>query len=759
MDKRKDASILEKTTEEAPVGSATRFDPDPLIGSMLDGRYLVKRKLGHGGFGAVYLASDEKMMSRSVVVKVLLDERISSEWSVRKFKQEMEALARVDHPSIVGIFDSGQLDNGKPFLVMQYVDGASLRALIKPEGMDFTQAANIIRQIGRALNAAHDRGILHRDLKPENIMVQTLSDGEEQVKIIDFGVAKIKNSVVSLSTVGEQTVGTALYMSPEQLKAEPHSPASDVYCFAVIVYEMLTGRRPTNPETAFQLLEMQRDGVRIKPHDLRPNLSPIAEAILLKALSFNPKERYQKAREFGDALAAALLGEVDDPSEVTVVQTPKPAGEATALETAHVLFMDIVGYTKLLIDQQTDCLRKLQEIVTASEEFRRPRKEKDLIRIPTGDGMALAFFGDPEAPVRCAIQISQAMRQTSCGFDLRTGIHSGLVHHLADINMNLNVAGGGINIAQRVMDCGDGGHIIVSKRVADDLGQLARWSDYLHDLGEVEVKHGLRVHIFNLYGDDFGNPAAPSRLPAPVAQPIYKSKAAMAAAALVLVLLVGGGLWVALKPNAATTGPPKREAALPNGLEQSLTYWLTVQKMRKGKPEGEPIESAGDNLFGNGWKFRFNLRPAQSGTLYLLNLGPGKQGVEEYNILFPIPEGEQPSSLDKKLDATLAGGQTVQLPRTEWYRFVERTGDEKIWIIWSAEPVAALHTIFQEAARNKDAPGVITNPEHIAHIQTLLKKHGEARAESQTDKASKRTLVKGRGEVLVNLVELSHGAY
>jgi serine/threonine protein kinase len=756
MDKH-DFSTFERTTEAAPVDSPPHFDPDPLIGSMLDQRYLVKRKLGHGGFGAVYLASDEKMMSRPVVVKVMLDERISSEWSVRKFKQEMEALARIDHPSIVGIFDSGQLENGKPFLVMQYVDGTSLRTLIKPEGMDLSRAANIIRQIGRALGAAHDRGILHRDLKPENIMVQTLSDGEEQVKVIDFGVAKIKNSVLASSTVGEQTVGTALYMSPEQLNAEPMTTASDVYCFAIIGYEMLTGRRPNNPDSAFQLLEMQRAGVRIKPRDLRPSLSPAAEAILLKALSFNPTQRYEKAREFGDALATALLGEVDDPSEVTRVRAPKSPVDPT-LETAHVLFTDIVGYTKLLIDQQTDCLRKLQEIVSATEEFRRPRKETDLIRIPTGDGMALAFFDDPEAPVRCAMQISQAMRQVSCGFDLRMGIHSGLVYHIADINMNLNIAGGGINLAQRVMDSGDGGHIIVSKRVADDLGQLARWSDYLHDLGEVEIKHGLRVHVFNFYGDDFGNPARPSRGSAFESRlPIYKSKAAIAALALVLMLIVGAGVWMALK-RTAIPQQPHRESAPPIGPEQSLTYWLTVQKMRNQKPEGEPIESAGDNIFGNGWRFRFNLRPAQSGALYLLNLGPGKEGVE-YNILFPIPQDGQPLPLDKRLDATLAAGQTVQLPRTEWYRFVEKTGDEKIWIIWSVVPVAALNMIFEEAARNKAAPGVITNPEHIAQIQTLLKKYDEAPPESRTDKATKLTLVKGRGEVLVNLIQLSHEAY
>src|SRR5437773_3480639 len=141
---------------------------ESLISTTLGGRYLIKQELGRGGFGAVYLALDQKMVSRPLVVKVLLDPSFADGWSVKKFQQEIEALARLDHPSIVGIFDAGETPEGRPYLVMQYVEGVSLRSAIKAEGMDFGRSANIIRQIGRALTAAHKKGIFHRDLKPEN---------------------------------------------------------------------------------------------------------------------------------------------------------------------------------------------------------------------------------------------------------------------------------------------------------------------------------------------------------------------------------------------------------------------------------------------------------------------------------------------------------------------------------------------------------------------------------------------------------------
>ncbi len=307
------------------------------VGMTINNRYAIEKELGRGGIGVVYLARDQQLLSKRVVVKVLLEESQQNEWVRRKFQQEIEALTRVEHPGIVGVLDAGALPDGKPFLVMQYVEGASLRAAMRVEGMELERVAHLMQQIGRALSAAHDKGILHRDLKPENIMLQTLSDGEEQIKVIDFGIAKIKDSLVAPETVTAATVGTILYMAPEQLSAKPVSMASDVYALGIIAHEMLTGRRPFNPDSSFQLLEMQRTGVRVRPVDLRPSLSEEAERVIFKALAFNPKDRYQRAKDFGDELAKALTadaGVIDAPlsgrlSDPTLPTMPAGSGIGT----------------------------------------------------------------------------------------------------------------------------------------------------------------------------------------------------------------------------------------------------------------------------------------------------------------------------------------------------------------------------------------------------------------------------------------------
>src|SRR6266404_7914720 len=187
--------------------------------------------------------------------------------------------------------------------------------------------------------------------------------------------------------------------------------------------------------------------------------------------------------------------------------------DKTRLEIGHVLFIDIVGYSKLLLKPQSELLGELNEIVSGTNEFRQAEAAGKLIRLPTGDGMALVFRTNGEAPVECAMEIARALKSHPA-IQLRMGIHSGPVNEVVDVNQRANIAGAGINIAQRVMDCGDAGHILLSKRVADDLEQYGRWRPLLHDLGICEVKHGATLGVVNLYSDEFGNPETPKKFKA-----------------------------------------------------------------------------------------------------------------------------------------------------------------------------------------------------------------------------------------------------
>src|SRR5438128_2059323 len=181
------------------------------------------------------------------------------------------------------------------------------------------------------------------------------------------------------------------------------------------------------------------------------------------------------------------------------------------LEIAHVLLIDVVGYSKFMVNEQIELLQDLNQNVRSSECFQAAETKGKLIRVPTGDGMALLFFHSPEEPVRCALEISRTLQEHP-HIQLRMGVHSGQVNQVTDVNDKTNIAGPGINVAQRVMDCGDAGHILLSGHIAEDLTQYRQWQPYLHDLGECEVKHGLRLHLVNLYKDNLGNPHLPDKL-------------------------------------------------------------------------------------------------------------------------------------------------------------------------------------------------------------------------------------------------------
>ncbi len=235
------------------------------------------------------------------------------------------------------------------------------------------------------------------------------------------------------------------------------------------------------------------------------------------------------------------------------------------LEIGHVLFIDLVGYSKLLIDEQKERLRGLTDIVLATGQVHESPDEQ-IVRLPTGDGMALVFRNSPEEPARCAVEIAQALKAHP-EIAVRMGINSGPVSEVTDVNGRTNIAGAGINMAQRVMDCGDAGHILLSQRVADDLAQFRHWSPSLHHLGECEVKHGVKLSITSLFGDDFGNAIVPAKLAGAIARRKATRRLRIGLAITAFLVLAAGVLFMHFKSGApqirAAAAPPKSIAVLP----------------------------------------------------------------------------------------------------------------------------------------------------------------------------------------------------
>jgi len=220
------------------------------------------------------------------------------------------------------------------------------------------------------------------------------------------------------------------------------------------------------------------------------------------------------------------------------------------LEIAHVLFLDIVGYSKLSVNEQHARVEELNEIVRLCEQFRKAEAASRLLKIPTGDGMALVFYKSPEEPAQCAVEISRALKDNA-RLQVRMGIHSGPVSGVVDVNERTNVAGGGINTAQRVMDCGDSGHILLSRHVAEDLAEYERWRPFLHDIGTFELKHGVPVSVSNLYSDEVGNAKLPTKLQAVRKRRAHVRWAEIGAALVVLGAIIAGILFFARGPTTS----------------------------------------------------------------------------------------------------------------------------------------------------------------------------------------------------------------
>src|SRR5205823_488219 len=342
-------------------------------------------------------------------------------------------------------------------------------------------------QIARALMAAAAQGLVHRDLKPANIMLTSgnAETAELEVKVIDFGLAKaIADAGGEMDLTHGEFVGTPTFASPEQFGSGAVDVRSDIYSLGATLWFAITGKTPFAGRNIEEIHRAQKSDT-LPVEQLEAARVPSRLKSLLKSmLAFEPAAR-PGIQELATTLRHCSTKEI-------------------ALEIAHVLFIDIVGYSKLSINEQQATVDELTEIVRSGEQFQKADAADGLIKIASGDGMALVFYTSPEAPVRCAIEISRALKDHP-HFQVRMGIHSGPASGVVDVTGRANLTGAGLNMANRVMECGDAGHILLSKHVAEDLEEFEEWRPLLHDLGTIDVKHGVRLHVVNLYNESLGN--------------------------------------------------------------------------------------------------------------------------------------------------------------------------------------------------------------------------------------------------------------
>lgn len=298
---RADTAFLRTASGERSRQTAVETER---IGTLLSGRYRIQRELGRGGSGVVYLAQDELLLGRPSVVK-FLHQRAEQHPALRaRFRHEMEALARIRHPGVVTLLDAGELAGGERYIVMEFIEGGTLRAELESGALGLDRVARLVEQICSALSAAHQQGILHRDLKPENIMLLHAGTADETVKLIDFGIAKVEQSQAQNHTETWTFMGTVNYVSPEHLLGRD-GIGTDVWALGVVCYEMVTGRRPFQPKTPFHLYELQRAQRIIDPCRLCRGLPSAAGAAILRALSFEVPDRQATPARFAAEFCGA----------------------------------------------------------------------------------------------------------------------------------------------------------------------------------------------------------------------------------------------------------------------------------------------------------------------------------------------------------------------------------------------------------------------------------------------------------------------
>ena len=514
-------------------------------------------ELGRGAMGMTYLAVDN-VLRRKVALKVINVPEASrnSQAARERFLREARAAAALRHPNVAAVFQFGASQDGsRCYYAMELVEGETLEDRVRRDGpLNAKLALEIAIQITRALGAAAAHGLVHRDLKPGNIML-TRSDAdtpELEVKVIDFGLAKAVADAGEMDITHGEFVGTPNFASPEQFGSGPVDVRSDIYSLGATLWFALTGKTPFAGRNIEEIRSAQKsDALPIE--QLKAARVPSCLRSLLKSmLAFEPAARPG---------IQDLVTQVRRCSALAEIEMAADGKKEIQLEIAHVLFIDIVGYSKLSINEQHAAVDELTQIVRLTEQFQKAEAAERLIKIPSGDGMALVFYTSPEAPVRCAVEISRAVKDHR-RLQIRMGIHGGPVRGVVDVTGRTNLAGAGLNLAQRVMKCGDAGHILLSKHVAEDLEEYDEWRPLLHHLGTCEVKHGVQVAIVNLWSDDLGNRQLPQKFQALRKQRARVRWAEVAAALLLLAGIAAAFVLVSKKSVRSTSIVPEKSIAV-----------------------------------------------------------------------------------------------------------------------------------------------------------------------------------------------------